>query len=814
MRTQAPNLSFNPSFELEPLEQRSLLAGVTVITHGQLGLIFEQEVPAWLGAMADAIEARAGGEASRVEIMVDDAGGAITGDTRLKARDPRETRTGEIIVELNWSKAANGLLVTNSTAWIAKVAVEQLLRTDWLPGFDHALAELPIHLIGHSRGGSLVAEMARLLGRAGVWVDQLTTLDPHPRTVSTLSKSDAPMGVAESVVFADNYYQRHSWTFIYGESLGAAAADTNIRSMPGGYGYSSGGDHANIHLWYHGTVDVGPSSSDGAERMTSDMRSDWYTTEELAGAATGFFFSRLAGGDRASARVSSRTSADPPIAGLHPGLGGVAERERVDWSAATWASLLSAEPDDEDRRAAIGDLLPVAWAAAAPGDAQISFTLDTDTNPFNDSLAPAGLSGLVGDAGVVRLSTASIPTAGLAPGDYHLRAAIRKSGAVRYYVDQRPLTLFATDPLKLAARRGLSASARDDGRIAVLGINGAAGPVLFQQQEGDAWLGRVLDTPADGAANGEVAAWHDPVSRQPCAAMVTPAGLIVYTRGNDGAWTELNLSTALGDRGGLTAPLTSFRTTDGIISLAALRPTGELVLFRQDGAASAPLRWTIRDLSRADLAPQGLQTPRFTGRLISYVTPWNGQNIAGLDANGDIHAVWWAPGLERWTTSNLSSLTGARPLSGGLTAYQTSWRGINLAGVDVDGRVCVTWWVPEFAARWENSNLTELFAGPTLAPDSITSYVTSWDGLNIAGRDAAGAIVIYWWAPGLAEWRIAPISEVIERAPRLDGPICGLATTDGSLNLFGRGADGDAIRYFWRPGEAWAFQDLTAAATR
>jgi thioesterase domain-containing protein len=47
-----------------------------------------------------------------------------------------------------------------------------------------ALSELPIHLIGHSRGGGMVYELARLLGEQGIEVEQVTSLDPHPLTTS------------------------------------------------------------------------------------------------------------------------------------------------------------------------------------------------------------------------------------------------------------------------------------------------------------------------------------------------------------------------------------------------------------------------------------------------------------------------------------------------------------------------------------------------------------------------------------------------------------------------------------------------------
>lgn len=798
-------------FELEPCESRTLLAGVTVITHGQVGLIFEQDAPAWLDGMADAIQAQMNGDASRVRMAIDDAGGTLAAQTHLISGNVRDSNTGEIILELDWSKAADGLFFTTSTKKIAELAVAQLLRSDWLPDFGHALAELPIHLIGHSRGGSLVAEMARLLGKAGIWVDQLTTLDPHPRTLSTLSTSDAAMGVAESVVFADNYYQNHSATLIYGQSLGEQAVDTDIDSFVSGYAT----DHSNTHLWYHGTIDLSPAANDGEKQLTSSMRSSWYTAEELGGAATGFHYSRIAGGDRNSTRASTRSRADAPIAGLHENLGGSGQREAMNWSAATWPSLLAAEPLDEARRADVGSLLRIGWAASSSSAATISFTLDTDRNPFNDALAPIGRISIPGVVGDARIDSGELPTAGLAPGVYYLRAAIRSNGpGERVFVDHRPVTLVAADALKLAAQRPLAATAGPEGRITLTGINGAAKPAVFEETAPDVWTARAftVETGA-GPVFGDVVNWHDPADQRSYSAMVTAAGLLVVGKSNGGEWTTLNVSRLTGDTAELSGTITAFTSTDGVVSIAALRGSGELVLFSRGGPAGQA--WTIHELSTGDLAAQGAITPRFAGRLISYVTPWNGQNIAGLDDQGNIHAVWWAPGMARWTVSNLSEITGAPPLAGGLTAYQTSWQGINLAGCTPEGSLSVTWWVPAFGAIWSTSNLTDLFAGPRLDPASITSYVTPWGGLNIAGNDASsGKSIIYWWAPEITDWQIAPITDVIQGAPVLTGPLTGIAAADGTISLFGRASGGDAVRYFWRADTEWNQQNLTSDAVR
>jgi hypothetical protein len=213
-----------------------------------------------------------------------------------------------------------------------------------------------------------------------------------------------------------------------------------------------------------------------------------------------------------------------------------------------------------------------------------------------------------------------------------------------------------------------------------------------------------------------------------------------------------------------------------------------------------------------DLRSQGLTMPALTGRIISYVTSWNGLNIAGLDSNGAIQSVWWAPGLTMWTTSNLSAITGAPSLTGGLTAYLTSWNGINLAGTDANGRVTVAWWVPAFGGDWRNSNLSDLFSGPSLASDSVASWVTSWGALNIAGRQSDGHIIVYWWAPASNIWQVAPLSDIIPNATLMVGPLSGHATSRGTLELVGVAAGGDVIRYSWDPTRTWMQDDLTQIA--
>ena len=60
----------------------------------------------------------------------------------------------------------------DTLATIAQLVAPYLLGTIPSEGITRPLAESPIHLIGHSRGGSVVSELAKDLGQQGVWVDE------------------------------------------------------------------------------------------------------------------------------------------------------------------------------------------------------------------------------------------------------------------------------------------------------------------------------------------------------------------------------------------------------------------------------------------------------------------------------------------------------------------------------------------------------------------------------------------------------------------------------------------------------------------
>ncbi|MHC4428321.1 MAG: alpha/beta hydrolase family protein, partial [Planctomycetota bacterium] len=144
----------------------------TVLTHGfttgAKGL--------WVQGMAEAILARAGeGTVYRYD----------PGDGRWQLVSSLNEPDDVVVLIFNWTAESDGPAVGPNWNYVqaAADALHASLRHPRYTGGSgpaDVLTGRTLHLIGHSRGACVMSETARRLALAGIPVDQVTTLDPHP----------------------------------------------------------------------------------------------------------------------------------------------------------------------------------------------------------------------------------------------------------------------------------------------------------------------------------------------------------------------------------------------------------------------------------------------------------------------------------------------------------------------------------------------------------------------------------------------------------------------------------------------------------
>ncbi|WP_428938235.1 hypothetical protein [Fontivita pretiosa] len=495
---------------IERLESRRLLAGVTLIAHG-----FNSGIGDWVSAMASAISGSRTTPASIFALQATDDGnnGPISVSLGSQLSGPSVSASTNpdphIILLLDWSDLAGTLPFGGyhrSTTDVAAAVAAQLLDPAFMSSLGgYALAASPaMQLVGHSRGGSLVNELARDLARKGVWVDQLTTLDPHPvdgvnEDISGFDFDDAPMGIPWNVAFADNYWRTDSDIFDFnGEAVSGAHNlqfnETILRSS-GSYSF----EHSDVHLWYHGTIPP-YADSDGAASVNP---ATWYSPPHPPRNSSGFYYTRNEGGIR-------------PGTGLWPADGGVAPRGDVprDPTGTQWPNI--------DHLALLGapsgGTVSIAYRYQDfDSPATITWLADVDRNPFNSNahLLPDPLA-LPSTGATLASGSDSVQLAGLSPGQWNLLARIADAqGHARYAYVPDPLTvpatpliasngdlLFETAPQRISVRFSADVSASlDPGDLTVRPVGGAAGitpaSVQFDPASNTAtfWLADIL---ADG----------------------------------------------------------------------------------------------------------------------------------------------------------------------------------------------------------------------------------------------------------------------------------------------------------------------------
>jgi hypothetical protein len=413
-RTRRP---FRQSVALEPLEPRTLLSGVTIITHGAEFLSTAR--PSWIDYMASAIRTRVGSSTAIYALrMVPGSGGIVaSGFARLAGpspSDPDSTSTnGETVLLLDWAAASSVNLFTlhsdHSTTQVATAVIPYLTNAFPDIGLSTPLVEGAIQLIGHSRGASLISEIARMLGQRGIWVDQLTTLDPVPVS------PDPGVVLKSNVIFSDNYYQKSGdGLFTPNGSAIGGAYNVGPLKLGGAYGALDGSTHGDVHLFYQGTINTAANAYDGSESVVGS----WYPNNNLTRAKTGFYFSRLGGGTL-------------PASGLSSAFGGAAGRSVITHVGTQWPNLATVTlPSDH-----VGEsgLFSATYRYNSYNTATtISWFLDPDTNPYNGNSIviadPLDVSG-TGDA-PIKVTANFQATA--AAGTYYLEGQITNATGTRY----------------------------------------------------------------------------------------------------------------------------------------------------------------------------------------------------------------------------------------------------------------------------------------------------------------------------------------------------------------------------------------------
>ena len=250
--------------------------GMTMLVHG--GTVGADPVHGWMDDMASAMKSRGGGAIPVITLTVTAPFGvaapiSIAADQVLQIN---ATNASAIII-VDWTDLSTIVCYDPNGERTGRVAAAlfAFIRTT----FPSTL-KLPWHLIGHSRGASVVNALASAFSTIGAWTDQATFLDPHPESV--LPCSDFPMEVPHGTHFADNYYETQ--TIPSGQSVIGTAETSLTGILP-----LVASAHELVHTYYHGTIDTSATQIDGRVIDPS-----WYNDTNRDRWDTGFGYSRIA----------------------------------------------------------------------------------------------------------------------------------------------------------------------------------------------------------------------------------------------------------------------------------------------------------------------------------------------------------------------------------------------------------------------------------------------------------------------------------------------------------------------------------------
>jgi hypothetical protein len=501
-------------------------AGVTIITHG-----FEDSYPAWITAMADDIpnyfyNRFPGLDAnfSTYKLTITNINGTfyyLYPPTRTNGSAPSATASGEIIIELDWSSISgfSDLLAPyTSTSNVADFVSQVLLDTNSFPELNgHPPIEFPIHLVGHSRGGSLMSQISYDLGTNGIWTDQLTTLDPYPLNndgnfdLEFTDVIDAPAEYTYStILFADNYWQDKGVGAPIdpdGEPVNGAYV-RKLTDLSGGYNDTAilGTHHSNVHLWYHGTIDLATPANDGSggASITTEQRDDWWVAYEQDGTNAGFEYSLIGGGNRMSTDEPLGSGFPAVVDGYNQwwdfGAGNSANRTALPSNSGTWPNLIQFNVVGTNIVTA-GETIATKFYyqyGGASDSVTAQFYFDRDFNPYNTnstsiteiSLPNTGINSVYPHS--VNLTTTNVP-----PGVYAIYGIISDGTHTRYLYTPQLVEIVPSQAPPILRTIKLN------GAQFVISVDGLSGQTIVLQSSPDLhnWLPLATNTLTSGSWN-------------------------------------------------------------------------------------------------------------------------------------------------------------------------------------------------------------------------------------------------------------------------------------------------------------------------
>ncbi|MBK7405283.1 MAG: peptidylprolyl isomerase [Phycisphaerales bacterium] len=282
--------------------------------------------------------------------------------------------------------------------------------------------------------------------------------------------------------------------------------------------------------------------------------------------------------------------------------------------------------------------------------------------------------------------------------------------------------------------------------------------------------------------------------------VVLPNGLgrtiAFQQQGLSGGWTVSDLGLKSESSGDTGSPVSWIDPKDGKTYAAAVGADG-LILYKNTSGTN----WSSRNLND-EVSGAGL----ITHSLTAFISKDGKSYLAGLTAGGKLMLFRQtgasANGDYTWTARNLSDtdLAGQTmpDFSGALSSYVTSWGGLNIVGLDSSGDIQAFWWSPGRDA-WAIANLSNSTGAPPLQ-GSISPYLTSWGAINLTGTDSAGKVIVTWWVPSFGgQWTKSDLT-TLKGGPALDpGSVSTYVTPWGGTNIVGRDENGQVAAYWWSP---------------